>query len=156
MWSNIQIAQKTWFRGMDWRMSDCFWQSQRLLIHPSNFGTANSWETPHFIFNYPWEVNELRIRLTWRNQKERACHLLSEQKIHKIWIQIPLGGKDVLCISLDCSKAQAIPAILYYMVDLQAGSYQVYFWKTFTLKKDCKMASPIVGVWHLVCILESN
>ena len=30
---------------MDWRMSDCFWRSQGLLIHPSNFGTTNSKET---------------------------------------------------------------------------------------------------------------
>ena len=33
MWSNIQIAQEAWFRRMDWRMSDCFWQGQRLLVH---------------------------------------------------------------------------------------------------------------------------
>ena len=123
MWSNIQIGQETWFKGMNRRMSDCFWQRKRLLIHPSNFGTVNSWETHHFVSDCPQEVNGLRIRSAWWDWKERACHLLLEQEIHRLWIQVPLNGKDVLCTSLDHSKTQAILALPYNMVDLQIGSH---------------------------------
>ena len=141
---------------MDGRMSDCFWQSQILLIYPSNFGTANSWETSHPVFDYSWKVNGLCVRPTWRDWKERACHLLLEQKIHKIRIQVPFNGKNMLYIGLDRSKTQAILVIPYYVVNFQVGSHQVYFWKALTLREDCKMASPIDGVRHSVCIPKSN
>ena len=153
MWSNIQIAQKAWFRGMDWRMSDCPWQSQSTppILVPPILGKPLI-----FVFNCPREVNGLCIRPTWGNQKEKACHLLPEQKIHRIWIQVPPGGKDMMCNRLDCSKAQTIFVIPFYLVDLQIGSHQVYFWKAIALRENCKIASLIVKVWHSICILEIN
>ena len=50
-------------------------------------------------------------------KKEHAVYYLSK-KIHRKWIQVPLSEKDMLCISLDCSKAQAIPTTPYYIVVL--------------------------------------
>ena len=68
----------------------------------------------------------------------------------------PRWKRYVVHISLDHSKAQAIPTISYYVVNLQIGSHQVYFWETFTLREDCEMASFVIRVRHLICISESN
>ena len=59
-------------------------------------------------------------------KKQHVIYYLSK-KIHRTQIQVPLDGKDVLCISLDRSKAPTIPAMPYYMVDFQVGSHKIYF-----------------------------
>ena len=47
-------------------------------------------------------------------KKEHAIYYLSK-KFTEYESKYPLGGKDVLCFSLDRSKAQAIPVIPYYV-----------------------------------------
>ena len=128
----------------------------KTICPPSNFGTTYSWEALYFVFDYPWEDNGLHIRPTWQDWKKRARHLLPKQKVHRVRVQIPLDGKDVLCTSLDRSKTHAILDIPYYVVDFQIRSHQVYFSEAITLRENCKMASPIVRIWHSICISKSN
>ena len=137
MWSNIQITQEPWFRGVDWRISDCFRQSQRLLIHTSNLGTTSSKKTLHFVFDCPWEVNGLRIRPTWRDwKKEHAIYYLSKKFTEYESKYSPM--EKMCCALVWLLRDSGNTCYTYHMVNFQVGSHQVYFWETILLRENCK------------------
>ena len=59
---------------MDWRITDNFQQSQRLLIHPSNLGTIDSRKTPYLYLTI--HEKSMGYVLGQHNETEKKEHVI--------------------------------------------------------------------------------
>ena len=141
---------------MGWGMPGGIRQGERIPYKCTNFGTTRSRETFDPILDSAWKINGMRLGATWWNRTQRAGHILFEQEIYRLQIKVFILGKDVLCTGMDSSKAQTIHALPHYLAHCKIGSYYVYFLEAFTIKKDRKVASAIIRIWHLVRVSKGH
>lgn len=140
---------------MDERLLDNVWQSQIISVQPISVGTTCLKEAP-LVSDDPWKIHGLCIEETWQNKKKRPSHLLPEQEIHKLWVQVLVAREDVLCFGLDNTKSKVAHVVSHHLASGKAEPYQVHFWKAILVEKISQVAGLVVRIWNPISFLESD
>ena len=156
LWTNLQITEERSSSQIEWWMPSCLWQDQGIFIRTSHPDDSSWRKTSDYVFDCIREFNEVCVGPTWRVWPKRACNILPEQKVYRLWNQIFTARENLLCSGMSCSPSKTIYVNSYHSIDFKDGSNQVYLREACLVRKNSKMADDLDWVWHKIYDPKGN